>query len=250
MDASVMAMLASTLLAATFALPGGIAPGSEPSTVWSRRRRISAAAGVSVAYIFVDVLPELSSLNRVLVEAAGGGESALFAEQRIYILVLVAFVVMYGLQHFVVKARGQERSETDRERVEPAYVLQLAGFAIYAALIGYLLVERAEDGPVTLATYAAAMAIHFVIVNHTLTEEHEASYGRRGHWWLAGSVVAGCLVGLALPLSEVAFARLFAILAGGVTITSLGAELPNDRRGRFWPFCAGALAYAVLLMSV
>ncbi len=249
MDPSLTAMLASIVLAATFALPGGVAPGSEPSTVWSRRRWISAAAGVSVAYVFVDVLPELSSLNRVLVEA-GGGESALFAEQRIYILVLVAFVVMYGLQHFVVKARGQERSETDRESVEPAYVLQLAGFAVYAALIGYLLVERAEDGPVTLATYAAAMAIHFVIVNHSLAEEHEASYGQKGRWWLAGSVVAGCLVGLALPLSEVAFARLFAILAGGVTITSLGAELPDDRRGRFWPFCAGALAYAVLLMSV
>ena len=249
MDTSLMAVLASIVLAAMFALPGGVAPGSEPSAVWSRRRWISAAAGVSVAYVFVDVLPELGSLNRVLVEA-GGGESALFAEQRIYILALVAFVVMYGLQHFVVTARGRERSETDHESLEPAYVLQLAGFAAYAALIGYLLVERAEDGPVTLATYAAAMAIHFVIVNHSLAEEHEESYRRKGHWWLACSVVAGCLVGLALPLSEVAFARLFAILAGGVTITSLGAELPDDRRGRFWPFCAGALAYAVLLMTV
>jgi hypothetical protein len=249
MDASVMAVLASIVLAAIFALPGGVARGSEPSAVWSRRRWISAAAGVSVAYVFVDVLPELGELNSVLVEA-GGGESALFAEQRIYILVLVAFVVMYGLQHFVMTTHRSERSETDRVGPEPAYLLQMAGFAIYAGLIGYLLVERAEDGPVTLATYAAAMAIHFVIVNHSLAEEHEESYRRKGHWWLACSVVAGCLVGLALPLSEVAFARLFAILAGGVTITSLGAELPDDRRGRFWPFCAGALAYAVLLMTV
>lgn len=249
MDASVLAVLASIVLAAMFALPGGVAPGSEPSAIWARRRWISAAAGVSVAYVFVDVLPELSSLNRVLVEA-GGGESALFAEQRIYILVLVAFVVMYGLQHFVVKARGRGPSEAEREGVEPAYLLQLAGFAFYAALIGYLLVERAEDGPVTVATYTAAMAIHFVIVNHSLSEENEESYGRKGRWWVAGSVVAGCLVGLALPLSEVAFARLFAILAGGVTITSLGAELPDDRRGRFWPFCAGALAYAALLMAL
>lgn len=249
MDASVLAVLASIVLAAMFALPGGVAPGSEPSAVWSRRRWVSGAAGVSVAYVFVDVLPELSSLNRVLV-GAGGGEAALFAEQRIYVLVLVAFVVMYGLQHFVVKARVRGPSDADRERIEPAYLLQLAGFAIYAALIGYLLVGRAEDGPVTVATYTAAMAIHFVIVNHSLAEEHDESYGRKGRWWLAGSVVVGCLVGLALPLSEVAFARLFAILAGGVTITSLGAELPDDRRGRFWPFCAGALAYAALLMAL
>lgn len=247
MDASVLAVLASIALAAVFAFPGGIAPGAEPARIWSRRRWISAAAGVSVAYVFVDVLPELSERNRVLVEASGG-EVARFAEQRIYVLVLLAFVVMYGLQHFVMQSRREPASAAGHERADPAYVLQLAGFAAYAALIGYLLVERAEEGLVPLIAFVAAMAIHFVIVNHSLGEEHEESYGRRGHWWLAGSVVAGCLAGMALPLSEVAFARLFAILAGGVTITSLRAELPDDRRGRFWPFCAGAVAYAVLLM--
>jgi hypothetical protein len=50
------------------------------------------------------------------------------------------------------------------------------------------------------------------------------------------------------PLSEAAFARLFALLAGGVVITSLKAELPDDRKGRFWPFCLAALVFALLLM--
>ena len=117
-------------------------------------------------------------------------------------------------------------------------------------MIGYLLAERAEAGLGVLATYTAAMAIHFAIVNHSLAEECGEQYARRSRWWLAGAVVAGCLAGFALPLSEPAFARLFAILAGGVTITSLRAELPDDRRGRFWPFCAGAAAYAALLLAV
>jgi len=249
MDSSLQAVLAALALAAVFAFPGGVAPGAEPARIWSRRHWVSAAAGVSVAYVFVDVLPELSALNGLLVEARGG-KDALFAEQRIYVIVLAAFVVMYGLQHFVMSSRPNERSGPAREHVDPAYALQLCGFAAYAALIGYLLVERAEDGPATLATYAAAMAIHFVIVNHSLGEEHEEPYRHWGRWWLAGCVVAGCLVGMALPLPEVAFARLFAILAGGVTMTSLRAELPDDRRGRFWPFCAGAVAYAVLLTTV
>lgn len=249
MDASLIALPVSVALAAVFAFPGGLAPGSELARIWSRRRWISAAAGVSVAYVFVDVLPELAALNRVLIEA-GGGEDARFAEQRIYMWVLMAFVVMYGLQHFVMQSQREEESGSDRERVEPAYVLPLAGFAAYAALIGYLLVERAGDGAATLMTYAVAMAIHFMIVNHSLGEEHGESYERRGHWWLAGSVIAGCLGGIVLPLSEVALARLFAILAGGVIITSLRAELPDDRQGRFWPFCIGAVAYALLLMLV
>jgi len=38
------------------------------------------------------------------------------------------------------------------------------------------------------------------------------------------------------------------VLAGGVVITSLRAELPDDRRGRFWPFCVAAIGFAVLLL--
>jgi hypothetical protein len=55
-------------------------------------------------------------------------------------------------------------------------------------------------------------------------------------------------VGATAPLSEVVFARLFAVLAGDIVITSLKAELPREREGRFWPFCLGATAYAVLLV--
>jgi hypothetical protein len=48
------------------------------------------------------------------------------------------------------------------------------------------------------------------------------------------------------PLSEVANARLFAVLAGGVVKTAC-AELPNDREGRFCPFCLGAVVFGVAL---
>jgi hypothetical protein len=37
----------------------------------------------------------------------------------------------------------------------------------------------------------------------------------------------------ALSISEVAFARLFAFIAGGMVMTSAQAELPTDRNGRF-----------------
>jgi hypothetical protein len=55
------------------------------------------------------------------------------------------------------------------------------------------------------------------------------------------------LAGLLTNVSQLVFARLFAILAGGVVITSLGAELPGGE-GRFWPFCLGALLFAALLL--
>jgi hypothetical protein len=179
---------------------------------------------------------------------AAGDSQLLFAEQRIYILALLSFAVMYGLEYLVFRSREGRREARKPGHQEPVYLLHLAGYAAYSALIGYLLVERAEQGAAVLAVYSFAMAVHFVIVNHGLAEEHGSLYARRGHWWLAAAVLGGWTLGAVAPLSDVVFARSFAVLAGGVVITSLKAELPEGREGRFWAFCLGALVFAGLLM--
>jgi hypothetical protein len=61
--------------------------------------------------------------------------------------------------------------------------------------------------------------------------------------------MAGWAIGVATPFSEATTARLFAVLAGGVVLTSLRSELPDDRSGRFWPFCIGSAAFAGLLLA-
>jgi hypothetical protein len=216
--------------------------------LWSRRRWVSAAAGVSVAYVFVDLLPELADQNAAIVHAAGN-ESMLFAEQRVYMLALLSFVGLYGLQYLVLASRESRGGDRSGNGPDALYLLHLAGFALYSGLIGYLLVERAQN-TLALWLYSVAMALHFFIVDHSLTEEHGDRYQRVGRWVLAGSVVAGWLVGELAPLSEANFARLFAVLAGGVVITSLRSELPDQKRARFWPFCLGAIVFALLLLFV
>jgi len=239
-------LLAALMLAGVYALSAGAGKHGILARTLKHRRAISAAAGVSVAYVFVDILPELETRNQALRKAASG---ALFAEQRIYILTLISFVVMYGLDHIVLSHHDERRPAVERGERDPIYSLHLAGFAGYSALIGYLLFERSERGPASLAVYTFAMAVHFIVVNHSLAEEHVELYRRGGHWVLAASVLAGWAMGTTSTLSEVAVARLFALLAGGVIITSLQAELPDDRNGRFWPFCLGSFAFAAVLLS-
>jgi hypothetical protein len=231
---------AAVLLALMYALgPGATA------AVWGRRRWVSAAAGVSVAYVFVDILPELAAQHSAFLQAVGHG--VLFAEQRIYVLALLAFVALYGLEHIVLASRERNRAGAETGMGGAVYWLHLAGFAAYSGLIGYLLVERAERSLVALAVYACAMALHFLILDHTLREAHGIFYDRTGRAVLGASVVLGWLMAAKSPLSEVAFARLFAVLAGGVVITTVTADLPGERRGRFWPFCLGTVGYATLL---
>jgi hypothetical protein len=238
-------MLAAVILAAMYPAGGALAARGDEEGAWGESW-ISAAAGVSVAYIFVDVLPELAAGNRAVVEH--GGEGLRFTAQRIYLLALLSFVVMYGLQFIVFASRDRRRRAHAAGRTDATYVLHLAGFALYSALIGYLLDERVERGTLALAIYTFAMSVHFLIVDHSLSEEHGEKYERAGRWLLAASVLVGWLIGVFTSVSDVVFARLFAVLAGGVVITSLRGELPDERRGRFWPFCIGAVVFAVILL--
>jgi hypothetical protein len=249
MEVKLVSLAAALVLAGVYPAGRWLRASEAYERFWARRRYISAAAGISVAYIFVDVLPELELQRKVLVEAAEGQE-LLFAEQGIYLLALLSFVVMYGLQYMVLAQRESRRETVAAGEADPLYWVHLGGYAAYSALIGYLLIERAERGDLSVAIYTFAMAVHFLIVDHSLEEEHGRLYGSRGRWLLAASVMAGWLIAVLTPLPEEWVARLFAILAGGVIITSLRAELPNEQVGRFWPFCLSAVVFAIILILV
>jgi len=210
------------------------------------RRWLSLAAGVSVAYVFVDLLPELNAQQQGFVRSAGPG--LLFAEQRIYIAALIGFVFFYGLDHFVLAARPAGTPTADREARGTVYWFHLGGYALYSWLIGYLLVERATRGAVSLVLYGVAMALHLSTIAHGLVEKHERRYDHGGWWILAASLVAGWLAGVAAPLSALTMSRFFAFVAGGVVMTSMNDELPRTGQGRFLWFLLGATAYAIILL--
>ena len=81
-------LLGALALAAVYAL----GPWLRPLGAEHPRRQVSVAAGASMAYVFLDVLPELGARHRELLESAAG--SLIFAEQRLYALALAGFVVI------------------------------------------------------------------------------------------------------------------------------------------------------------
>ncbi|HEX6014479.1 MAG TPA: hypothetical protein VFY87_22320, partial [Geminicoccaceae bacterium] len=85
-----------------------------------------------------------------------------------------------------------------------------------------------------LACFAVAMALHFVVNDYGLDEDHKGPHRRVGRWVLVGAVLVGYLVGAATEISEVAIAALTAFLAGGVILNVLKEEVPSERQGRFW----------------
>jgi hypothetical protein len=136
---------------------------------------------------------------------------------------------------------GEDRTEDD------AFWLSIGSFAVYNAIIGYLLV-RGELGDLTaLALFTLALAVHFVINDFGLREHHRHAYDRIGRWFLVSGVLAGWLLGVTTDVPEHALALVLAFIAGGVVLNVLKEELPGERRARLMPFAAGAALYTLVL---
>lgn len=126
----------------------------------------------------------------------------------------------------------------------------MGSFAIYNALIGYLLLHREVMTLPALLFFAVAMALHFLVTDYGLNEDHKKPYRRFGRWVLAASVLLGLGIGYATEVSEAAIAVLTAFLAGGVILNVLKEEMPSERQSRFWAFAAGMAGYAALLLTL
>ena len=245
-----------------------------------RSRWLSAAGGISLAYVFLHLLPELAEGQEVLME---GGHGLSFLEFEIYGLAMVGLLAFYGTERMVRRGEHIGREDIDdhphddvRKGEEadehPAFWLHLACFALYNAIVGYLLLHRggghggAAEGhgaeaagseapalamgqgeAALLLTFAVAMALHFLVTDYGLREDFRRGWMRTGRWVLSASLVAGWLLGAFTELPEIWVLGLVALLGGGVILNVLKEELPEERQSRFGALVAGAAGYAALL---
>ena len=234
--------LAALALAGVLLAGGRLHPLS--AVTRDQRKRVSFCAGMAAAYVFVHVMPELQGVRRVFVESASF--QTRFEGKAIYAVALIGFMTFYGLEHL----RKQFRDSDANQREQAAFNLHVGGFAAYAALVGYLLARDLEQGHLPLLLFTTAMAVHFLAVDHALSEEHGEAYARRGRYWLAAMVPLGWAVGQLLALPPAVSALLVAFLSGAVIVNSSLMELPSEKDGHFMSFLAGGLLYTLILLPL
>ncbi|HEY9769039.1 MAG TPA: hypothetical protein V6C71_11185 [Coleofasciculaceae cyanobacterium] len=110
--------------------------------------------------------------------------------------------------------QGNQRAGRDVRETE-VFWLHVVSFALYNGLIGYLLVHREEPGFLSLCFFFLAMALHFVVNNFGLRENHKHAYHNLGRWILAAAIIFGWVIGC-----------------------------------RFWSFALNAGIYAILLLAL
>jgi zinc transporter ZupT len=211
---------------------------------------LSFAAGTSVAFVFLHLFPEMQDAQEQIVLDKGTGA---FTGRFVYLIALASLVLFYGLDR-LVKANqstaGREAGKTDGETTTAmgVYWLHMISFTLYNALIGYLLVYRKGEDVQRDLFFLLAMALHFMVNDYSLCNDHRHTYQRVGRWLLSAAIGAGWLTGWLTTINEAWVNGLFAFLAGGVVLNVLKEELPESRQSRFVPFLIGVVIYSGLLL--
>jgi zinc transporter ZupT len=216
-------------------------------SVIPRSRWLSFASGVSVAYVFVHLLPELEEGQQHFEELEVLGLA--FIESHIYLMSLLGLILFYGLEKLAISSRQDQQIQQEGDQTDPGiFWIHIASFAIYNSLIGYLLVHRENLGKWSLLIFAIAMAFHFIVNDFGLRDHHKHQYDKVGRWILASFIILGWGIGQAVEISEATLAALFAFLGGGIILNVIKEELPEERQSRFTFFCLGATLYTALLL--
>jgi hypothetical protein len=206
------------------------------------RRWHALSAGVAVAYVFVSVMPELEEHRSAVAESSLG--AVLDTEKRIYLWALAGFVAFAGLSRLrTVPVSGARRAGW-------LYSGTVLGYSLYVLLIGYLLVRREDTSVISLVLYVFAIGLHLFMVDDEMAEQYKQRYEASGRWLLVACVLLGWALGIANAFADPITSRLFAVLAGGVLITAVHAEMRAEEGPRFLWFVGGSAAYATILMLI
>lgn len=209
---------------------------------------ISIAGGVSIAYIFLDILPELSHAQAEVEH--GVGPLVTYLENHAYLLALVGLALFYGLEKLALRSRlHRQRTHGEDCTYPDAFWIHVISFALYNLILGYLLQESEEQGLAACLLLFFALALHFVVNDVALWEHHKHAYDRLGRWLLAAAIIVGWCLGQAFYVDEVAIASIWALVAGGIILNVLKEELPEKQDSHFGFFAAGAAVYSLILLT-
>ncbi|MEM9120234.1 MAG: hypothetical protein AAGD09_20455 [Cyanobacteria bacterium P01_F01_bin.56] len=210
---------------------------------------VSVAGRVSIAYIFLDILPELSHAQEEI--AHSNIPLIAYLEKHVYLLALIGLAVFYGLEKLALRSRARCQDIHAEDCTHPSvFWIHILAFAIYNMILSYLLRESENHGLVACLILFFALALHFVVNDVGLREHHKDLYNRIGRWLLAGAIVCGWALGEAFHLEAAAVLAIWSLMAGGIILNVLKEELPEEQDSHFGFFCAGAAVYGLVLLAV
>ncbi|MBI2134696.1 hypothetical protein HYU09_01785 [Candidatus Woesearchaeota archaeon] len=196
---------------------------SKPSP--NKMKFISFAAGVSISYIFLVMLPEIYigsvNINRLL-----------------FLSILLGFGIFHIIEKYI-----RQNFTGPQLRKEHRFVHSATSFA-YFFVVGFILVKITEVNIVDSALLSIPIALHIII--DSLPRRSTKKYHLRVLH--ASSAFLGALVASFIGIGAAGNAALLGFVGGGLLYMVVRESLPRDREGKPLYFITGLLLYTIVIM--
>lgn len=201
-------------------------------------RFLSFAAGVSLAYVFVEMLPAVSKSQPILKQAFDGYVFIPYLDKHAYLIALIGVLFSYGLE------------STSLRKTNLSFWVSMTGYALFNIFVGASLSDPDDPDIQPLVLFVIAMGLHYFVHDHNLEETYKRLYENYGRYILCLALILGWFIGLYGNIPDTIIALVVAFVAGGVMLNVLHYELPNKQKGGYLFFVFGALSYSYILLQV
>lgn len=190
----------------------------------------SFSGGMAIAYVFIHLLPELESSEKVL------GSS-------LHFIVLIGFLLFYSMQSLVWKSNINQKNQHFW-----LFYIEILFYCLYNGLLVYSLPEQFQQMFLFAVLYLISIGFHLLNNNYTLSKKYPHKFKFWGRYYLIASVVSGFLIYLlANPTKEFISDCIIAMLAGSIMFNVFYEELPSPKTSSVHWFAIGVMAYVILL---
>lgn len=199
-------------------------------------RFLSFAAGISFAYVFVDLLPTLERGQPVLKQTFG--EVIPYFDRHAYLIALIGLLFYYGIQRKVEGVRSER------------FWVAIGGYLLFNFFVGASLSDSTNPDIQPLTLFTIAIGMHDFVRDHQARVSNPTLFKQAGRWWLVAALVLGFATGTIVRIPNAVIAIAVSFLAGGVLLNVLHYELPGKKQSGYGSFVLGALIYTAILLGV
>lgn len=203
--------------------------------VW-HGRFLSFAAGISFAYVFVDLLPSLEEKQPIL--KATFDPIVPYLTKHAYLIAMLGVLFYYGIH--TQASRGTARS----------YWIALSGYLLFNFLVGASLADSSNPDIQPLLLFTFAMGMHYFVRDHVAKSCSDMFYEDRARWLLVAALFIGYATADIVHIPDAFVAIAVSFVAGGMILNALHYELPKRENVGYLFFVTGALLYTALLLAV
>lgn len=206
--------------------------------VW-HSRFLSMSAGVSVAYVFIELMPKLGISETTL--QAISTDIIPLKERHVYLVSFFGFLFFYAA-HRISSTGSFVQSDL-------AFFLNMVSYVLLNFLVGYEIVDIHDPFIKPLYLFTFALALHYFITDHSLRLKHPFIYHDIGRYILCIALFAGFIAGILTEIPQNYIIYGVAFVAGGMILNVLSFELPNEEKETgFLSFAIGGIFYSIILV--